>query len=200
MIYTEDIHQKIMMIHNPNKKWQNFLTNFGAASVITFFIMFLASLFPPIDATQKNIFELRKFINSFAPRAFLILGALVYGIGSSYQNICTLLFRKGIIIGGFDLKIKKYILCGKKFPEGTFSYRRTRLKEHLDDFIEECEELATEYRKEALYLRMKKWIEIEVPEIIEEDREYEKNKFEEYKARHGFLELDLKKEKNKIND
>ena len=88
MIYTEDIHKKIMMIHNPNKKWQNFLTNFGAASVITFFIMFLASLFPPI----------------------------------------------------------------------------------------------------------------EVPEIIEEDREYEKNKFEEYKARHGFLELDLKKEKNKIND
>ena len=200
MIYTEDIHKKIVRIHNPNKKWKNFLTNLGAASVIIVFIMFLASLFPPADATQKDIFKLRKFLNSFTPRTFLILGALVYGIGSCYQNICTILFRKGIIIGGFDPKIKKYILCGKKFPDGTFSYRRTRLKENLDDFIEECEELAPEYRKEALYLRMKKWIEIEVPEIIVEDREYEKNKFEEYKARHGFLELDLKKEKNKIND
>ncbi len=195
MIYTEGIHKKIMRIHNPNKKWKNFLTNLGAASVIIVFIMFLASSFPPADATQKDIFELRKFINSFTPRTFLILGALVYGIGSCYQNICTILFRKGIIIGGFDPKIKKYILCGKKFPDGTFSYRRTRLKENLDDFIGECEELAPEYRKEALYLRMKKWIEIEVPEIIVEDREYEKNKFEEYKARHGFLELDLKKEK-----
>ena len=165
-----------------------------------FFYYVFGIIISSYRCNAKKHFELRKFINSFAPRAFLILGALVYGIGSSYQNICTLLFRKGIIIGGFDLKIKKYILCGKKFPEGTFSYRRTRLKEHLDDFIEECEELATEYRKEALYLRMKKWIEIEVPEIIEEDREYEKNKFEEYKARHGFLELDLKKEKNKIND
>ena len=196
MIYTEDIHKKIMRIHNPNKKWKNFLTNLGAASVITVFIMFLASLFPPADATQKDIFKLRKFLNSFTPRTFLILGALVYGIGSSYQNLSTLLFRKGIIIGGFDPKIKKYILCGKKFPEGTFSYRRTRLKENLDDFIEECDKLAPKYRKEALYLRMKKWIEIEVSKIIEEDKEYEKNKFEEYKARHGLVELDLKKEKN----
>ena len=195
MIYTENIHKKIMRIHNPNKKWQNFLTNLGAASVIIVFIMFLASLFPPADATQKDIFELRKFINSFTPRTFLILGALVYGIGSCYQNICTILFRKGIIIGGFDPKIKKYILCGKKFPEGTFSYKRTRLKENLDEFIEECDELAPKYKKEALYLRMKKWVEIEIPEIIEKDKECEKNKFEEYKARHGFLELDLKKEK-----
>lgn len=202
MIYTEEIHKKIMKIHNPNKKWQNLLTVIGVALIIIFFIMFLLVTLPPTDEMPDEIFELRKSLNSLSALAFIIFGAFLCGLGSGncYQNICTLLFRKGIIIGGFDLKIKKYILCGKKFPEGTFSYRRTRLKEHLDDFIEECEELATEYRKEALYLRMKKWIEIEVPEIIEEDREYEKNKFEEYKARHGFLELDLKKEKNKIND
>ena len=48
---------------------------------------------------------------------------------------------------------------------------------------------------EQLQLSFQVTVEIEVPEIIVEDREYEKNKFEEYKARHGFLELDLKKEK-----
>lgn len=66
----------------------------------------------------------------------------------------------------------------------------------MDEFIEECKDLAPEYRKEALYLRMKKWIEIVVPEIVSGDREFEKKKFEEFKARHGFLELDLKKEEN----
>lgn len=198
MIYTEDIHKKIMMIHNPNKKWQNLLTVIGVALIIIFFIMFLLVTLPPTDEMPDEIFELRKSLNSLSALAFIIFGAFLCGLGSGncYQNFCTILFRKGILIGEFDPKIKKYVL-GR---EENSRYKRTRLKKNLDEFIEECEELAPEYRKEALYLRMKKWIEIEVPEIIEEDTKFEKGKFEEYKARHGFLELDLKKEKNKIND
>ena len=194
MIYTEDIHKKIMRIHNPNKKWKNLLAVIGTALIITFFIMFLLVTLPPTDGTPDDIFELRKFLNSFSTMTFMIFGAFLCGLGSGncYQNLCTILFRKGILIGKFDPKIKKYIL-GR---EETSRYKRTRLKENLDEFIEECEELAPEYRKEALYLRMKKWIEIEVPEIIEEDTKFEKGKFEEYKARHGFLKLNLEKEKN----
>lgn len=194
MIYTENIHKKIMKIHNPNKKWQNFLAVIGVALIIFFFIMFLLVTLPPTEGTPDDIFELRKFLNTFSTLSFMIFGAFLCGLGSGncYQNICTILFRKGIIIGEFDPEIKKYVL-GR---EETSSYRKTRLKENLEEFTEECEELAPEYRKEALYLRTKKWIEIEVPEIIEEDTEFEKNKFEEYKAKHGFSELELEKEKN----
>lgn len=59
----------------------------------------------------------------------------------------------------------------------------------MDEFIEECEELAPEYRKEALYLRMKKWIEIEVPEIIEEDTKFEKGKFKNTRQDMDFQNL-----------
>ncbi len=194
MIYNEDIHKKIMEIHDPNKKWRNLLTGIGATLIIISLIMFLPVMLTPTDEMPKDIFEFRKSLNFFGMLVLIILGVFLCRLGSRnrYRNLCTILFRKGIIIGEFDPEIKKYILD----REETSSYKKTQLKENLDEFIEECEELAPEYRKEALYLRMKKWIEIEIPEIIEEDTEFEKNKFEEYKAKHGFSELELEKEKN----
>lgn len=174
MTYTEDIHKKIMKIHDPKGNRSGFLMTAGALTLLIYIVLLLI-----VWGTPKAL-----------PVA--ILGALAIGTGSNYRNIHLLLFRKGIIIRKFDPEIRKYILGRGE----TSSYKRTRLKRNLDEFIEECKELAPEYRNEALYLRMKKWIELEVPEIIEEDTKFEKGKFEEYKERHGFLKLDLEKEKN----
>lgn len=179
MTYTEDIHKKIMKIHDPEGNRSGFLMTAGALTLLIYIILLLM-----VWGTPKAL-----------PVA--ILGFLAIAAGSNYKNICTILFGKGIIIREFDPEIRKHILSGKKSRNGEIlSYRRTRLKGSLDEFTEECEELAPEYRKEALYLRMKKWVEIEVPEIISRNRKFRKKKFEEFKARHGFLELDLEKEKN----
>lgn len=194
MTYTEDIHKKIMKIHDPKGNQPGFLMAMGALTVLLSIFLLLLAWGNPLDGAPLS--ALQKIVKPSYMFSAITLGALAIVTGNSYRNICTILFGKGIIIREFDPEIRKYIVSEKKYPNGEISsYRKTRLKKNVDEFTEECMDLSPKYRKEALYLRMKKWIEIEVPEIIEEDTKFEKGKFEEYKARHGFLELDLKKEK-----
>lgn len=195
MTYTEDIHKKIMKIHDPKGNQSGFLMAMGALTVLLSIFLLLLAWGNPLDGAPLS--ALQKIVKPSYMFSAITLGALAIVTGNSYRNICTILFGKGIIIREFDPEIRKHILSGKKSRNGEIlSYRRTRLKGSLDEFTEECEELAPEYRKEALYLRMKKWVEIEVPEIISRNRKFRKKKFEEFKARHGFLELELEKEKN----
>lgn len=95
MIYTEDIHKKIMRMHDPEGNWSGSLMVAGGLTVIIYIILFLTVW------------------GTFKAFPVAIAGALGIVAGGNYQDIYLFLFRKGIIIRKFDPEIRKYILNKK---------------------------------------------------------------------------------------